>query len=233
MCSPRMSTYPAAQGFNASDSDARAQTIADQTMRAMGGYENWQSTRFIHWNFFGSRTLLWDKHTGNVRIESQKDDFRAIVNVNKLKGQVMKDGMRVTQPDSLNKYLKRAHDIWINDSYWLVMPFKLKDSGVTLKYVEEQTDPSGNKLDVVSLTFNDVGVTPQNKYHVFIDQSTHLVSKWAFYPTVDTEDPRFETPWKNYEQHGNILLSGDRGGDYQLTDVWVKDEVDPKLFSEL
>lgn len=37
-------------------------------------------------------------------------------------------------PDTLAADLQAAYRAWINDSYWFVMPYKLKDSGVTLRY---------------------------------------------------------------------------------------------------
>ena len=48
---------------------------------------------------------------------------------------------------------------WINDTYWLVMPFKLKDSGVTLKYVGDGKTQAGDDADVLAMTFKNVGVT--------------------------------------------------------------------------
>lgn len=46
------------------------------------------------------------------------------------------------------------------------MPYKLKDSGVTLKYKGEGQTEEGEPAQVLVLTFKDVGVTPQNKYEV-------------------------------------------------------------------
>ncbi len=126
---------PAADGFNLAGSDAKAIEIADNVMKAMGGRKNWDKTRYITWNFFGNRRHTWDKWTGDVRIEGVKDKSVSIINVNKNTGKIFRNGALVTNSDSLTKYIKSAKGAWINDSCWLLMPFKLKDSGVTLKYV--------------------------------------------------------------------------------------------------
>lgn len=77
---------PPAQGFNAAASDARAINIADSVMLAMGGRRAWDNTRLLQWEFFGRRTLLWDKSTGDVRIEIPADSAVYIVNIRDLSG---------------------------------------------------------------------------------------------------------------------------------------------------
>src|SRR5690606_7211769 len=135
---------------------------------------SWDKTRYIAWNFFGVRDLIWEKSTGNVRINIPEDALEIIVNVNSLEGMAQKDGQSIQNADSLVKYMEMGKNIWINDSYWLVMPFKLKDSGVTLKYLGEDLTAAGDSAQVVVLTFQNVGNTPQNKYHVYIDKETKL-----------------------------------------------------------
>ena len=223
---------PAAEGFNISASDQKAINIADAVMTAMGGRKNWDESRFISWDFFGSRKLWWDKHTGNVRVESQKEDYTVLVNIYDLSGKVKKNGVEISHPDSLAKYLEKGKNAWINDSYWLVMPFKLKDTGVTLKYLRQDTTQTGELADVLQLTFEKVGETPQNKYEVFVDKESRLVTQWTFYANADDPEPRFTTAWKDYKRYGKILLSGDRGNGYLLKDIKVEDSMPERLFRE-
>lgn len=226
---------PAAEGFDAQNSDKKAIEIADAVMKASGGRKSWDETRLIAWTFFGRRKLYWDKKTGDVRIDYNNGKFKALVNVygkegEALKGKVMKDSVEVTQADSLQKYLKRAKSIWINDMYWLCMPFKLKDSGVTLKYTREDTVQNGKKADVLTLTFKEVGDTPENKYEVYVDQETKLVAKWAYYPKASMDTARFAMPWLNYQKYGNLMLSDDRGR-AKLSDIKVLEAVPEKLLT--
>ena len=223
---------PAAEGFDLEGSDEKAIAIADEVMEAMGGRANWDATRYIQWTFFGFRTLTWDKLEGRVRIDSPRDSMTYLVNIFDNTGKVFKAGEEMTHPDSLEKYVPRGKNIWINDSYWLVMPFKLKDSGVTLTYIGEDTTQSGEVSQLLELHFKDVGVTPQNKYRVWVSQTEKLVNQWAYYPEAADSMPRFVMPWLEYQTYGSIKLSGSRG-ERKLDNISVMDTLENAVFETL
>jgi hypothetical protein len=218
-----------AEGFNVSGSDQKAIEIADQVMEAMGGRQAWDTTRYITWNFFGNRSLLWDKQTGDVRIDSHRDSTIYLINIYNNTGKVMQNGTEISA-DSLQKYVDRGKGIWINDSYWLVMPFKLKDSGVTLTYKGEDTIMGGNAADVLKMQFENVGNTPQNKYDIYVEKDSRLVKQWAYYKEAAMDTPNFVTPWNDYQKHGSILLGGNRG-DREITEIKVLDNVPAEAFT--
>ncbi len=222
---------PPAAGFNAVDSDPSAIAIADEVMQAMGGRKAWDETRYIAWTFFGRRQLLWDKYTGNVRIDIPADSSVFLVNVHSRTGKVLLKGQELTHPDSIAKYVDRAESIWINDSYWLVMPFKLKDSGVTLKYLGAGATSDGQEADVLQLTFEGVGKTPENKYHVYVGKAPRLVIQWDYYQKFTDEKPQISNPWADYRNYGHILLSGERGRG-KLTQIGVYEEVPESFFKD-
>jgi hypothetical protein len=215
------------------NSDPAAVELADSIMEAMGGWENWNNTRFISWNFFGRRDLIWDKKQERVRIESPDDSITYLVNLSPLTGKVWVKGQELPPGDSLNNMLKRGKSIWINDSYWLVMPFKLKDSGVTLKYLGEDTLQTGLPCNVLQLTFENVGDTPQNKYQIYVDLADNLVKQWAYYSDANQDSANFVRPWDNYKKYGNILLSADRSDDGGPKNVKVQDTINEKIFTSL
>ncbi len=220
---------PPAEGFDQEGSDLLATLLADKAMQAMGGRAAWDNTRYLSWNFFGRRTHTWDKWTGDIRIEVPEIETTILMNINTKEGKVMKAGTQLT--DSLDYYLDRGYGLWVNDSYWLVMPYKLKDSGVTLKYLREDTTMTGASADVVLLSFKDTGLTPQNVYEVWVDTDSKLVTQWAYFPDSSTLDPQFITPWADYKKYGEILLAGNRGK-YELTDIQVLDEVPEGTFTD-
>ncbi|MCJ8166889.1 hypothetical protein MKJ04_18740 [Pontibacter sp. E15-1] len=233
MCQPnneQAKGNPPMEGFNEAASDAKAIQLADSVMAAQGGRQSWDNTRYIAWNFFGNRKLLWDKATGDVRVEYLKEDAKTLVNINTGEGKVYRNGTELTQPDSVAKYLQRGKEAWVNDSYWLVMPYKLKDSGVTLKYLGEETTQAGQPADVLQLTFDKVGVTPENRYKVFVDKETKLVSQWAYFPSANDTVPAFVMPWQDYKMYDGIKLSGDRG-QAKITDIQVLKEVPKEAFT--
>lgn len=212
---------PHAEGFNVEESDAEAIMIADSVMNAMGGRKAWDNTEVIKWNFFGRRTLDWDKKHNTVAINLISDSILIDLDMSKMAGKVFFKGVQQTEPDTLAKYLERGKTIWINDSYWLVMPYKLKDSGVTLKYSGTDTTAAREPAHVLSLTFDNVGVTPDNKYEVLVSQNDYLVKEWRFFTQATDTIPRFTSPWEEYRQYGQILLSGNRGRS-QLSEISVR-----------
>ncbi len=214
-CSPKTTPpFPTVRTEEASKvpvSDAKAVAIADEVMQAMGGKQAWDDTRYLSWNFFNRRKLVWDKQAGLCHIEWTTRPQKIIVNLNNGTGKVRLNGIEQTHPDSLAKYLDIGKKVWINDSYWLVMPFKLKDPGVTLKFLGESQTESGEAADLLQMTFAGVGVTPDNKYHVWVDKKTRLVTQWAFFEKFSDEKPGLVNPWGGYKRCGKILLSPDRG----------------------
>jgi hypothetical protein len=221
---------PPAAGFDTAGSDAAAIAFADRAMEAMGGRKAWDETRYLSWRFFvpqPGRTHVWDKWTGNLRY--QNGTTLTLMNINTKEGSVWKDGQKVEDKAELAKLLQQGYEAWVNDSYWLFMPYKLKDSGVTLKYKSEGTTDDGKPADILQLTFKNVGVTPQNKYDVWVDKASGLVTQWAYYLNNTDAEPKFKTPWANWTKHGKIMLSGDRGK-MQLTEIAVYDQLPESVF---
>ena len=236
---PAADDNPPAEGFNLEGSDAKAIAIADAVMEKMGGRKAWDDTRYIAWKFFGFRMHYWDKHSGNIRVEFNSREGEHVVllaNLNTKQGQAWIDGEEITEPEKLAEMMKNALSAWINDAYWLVMPYKLKDSGVTLKYAGEKDMEDGRAADVLQLTFDSVGNTPENKYEVFVAKDSGLVEQWSFFSSSADDEPRMTTPWQNWERHGNILLSADRGmrrgQPSRHTDVGVFETLPESVFTD-
>ncbi|TXF91029.1 hypothetical protein FUA23_04285 [Neolewinella aurantiaca] len=229
--------YPAAEGFNAAGSDGRALRLADSIVKYHGGWEAYANTRYFTWNFFGARTLLWDKLEKRVRISMQGDSTIYLVDfsdADNLKGKVKKNGVEVTDPEELAAELTKGHSMWINDSYWLVQHFKLKDSGVTLKYGGEvRTDPQAVRPSyILDMTFEKVGNTPQNMYRLYVDKVTWRINTWQFFRDAKDEEPAMETPWNDYLPYNGLVLSGDRGGRFQLSAIGVLNSVRDAEFTD-
>jgi hypothetical protein len=59
---------------------------------------------------------------GDVRIENPSANQVILVNINTLKGKVYENGTLVQDETKVNGLLEKGKALWINDSYWLVMP---------------------------------------------------------------------------------------------------------------
>lgn len=221
------STNPPADGFDLAGSDAKAIEIADDVMEALGGRENWDATRFVSWRFFGKRFHVWDKWTGNIRVED--NDLTILMNIDTKEGRAWRDGTEITDETELGKALERGMALWINDSYWVFMPYKLKDTGVTLKYVGAGKTSEGADAEILQLTFADVGVTPENRYLVYVDSQTMHVVQWDYFENASDGEPGMSTPWHNWQTHGGIMLSDGRGKGSH-TDIAVFDSLPASVF---
>ena len=118
--------------------DAKAQGIAQAMMKEMGGQDAWNQAHFVRYDFrvsaggktVADRSHLWDKRTGRYRLETvDKNGARQVVLFNTA------DAQSPAKPE-----VKQAYATFINDMYWLAMPWKWMDAGVHLKYL-------GNKAD--------------------------------------------------------------------------------------
>jgi hypothetical protein len=110
------------------------------------------------------------------------------------------------------------------------MPYKLKDSGVTLKYLGQDMTEEGLPAHLLELTFRDVGVTPDNRYQVWVDIHTSLVRQWSFYREASATEPGFVMPWSNWRQYGRIWLADDFGR-RRHSDVAVFDQLPAQVYS--
>ena len=232
--SPSPAANPPAPGFDAAGSDPEAIELADRVMDRMGGREAWDSARYLTWNFFGRRRHLWDRATGRLRLEGTDresgEPYVVLMNLDTKDGRAWRAGAQVDDPEELASLLDGAEAAWINDSYWLLMPYKLKDSGVTLRYLGESSTEDGRAAEVLELTFREVGRTPQNKYHVYVARDSGLVEQWDYYADASDPEPTIRGPWSDWRPYGRILLSGDRGG-REITEIAVFDQLPDALFA--
>ena len=206
----------AAPLLDAAQTDPKAKALAQKVLDNMGGRKGWNDTRYLAWTF-NDQYQIWDKKQNRFRWEM--GNMVAIVNTQTREGKVYREGKELQDPEEKRKILDRAYALFINNSYWLVMPFKLQDPGVTLKYVGEVVTMDGAQADVLEMTFEEVGLTPQNKYRVWVDREKGLVSQWAFFRNYTDDSPTFIRRWSNYKDYGKIKLASDRSNpqsDFEL-----------------
>ena len=209
----------------------KATELIEASEKAMGGREAFNKIRHLNWNFFGARVLTWDKYTGDVRIDFQKENSVYLFNINTPGGKFLKEGVEVTDPTEKAELYKKGREIWINDSYWLIMPWKMKDEGVTTTYLGQKNSPLDELSDVIEMTFAPTaGVTPDNKYLVYLNPETHLVSAWSYFPSQEDAAPRFTMPWLDYIEYEGVLISANRG-ERKLSPVHVYSKLSKKIYT--
>lgn len=206
-----------AQETEIEDPDARR--IHARMMEAMGGEDAWDRTRYLEFDWLVARpegeplrrSHRWDRWTGRHRVEAPSDGGAMVAVFDSdepADGRVWIGGSEVTgaRADSL---LRRANAMYVNDSYWLVMPYKWTDPGAHLAYLGRKTDDGGESWEVVELSFEPgVGLTPRNVYHAWVDPETWLMERWYHFRR-EGADP-LVTDWTEWVPCGPIRLARDR-----------------------
>lgn len=196
----------------------KAAALADATLEGMGGAKAWNETRFLRFDFAverGGKTVVsrahtWDKWTGRYRLEAKTkagDPYVVLMNVATKEGVAYLKGARLNGPEE-KQYVEQAYGTWVNDTYWLIMPYKLKDPGVNLADAGELKTKDG-EWDKMLLTFDGVGLTPKDKYWVYVNRKTNLVDRWDFVLNGE-KGPASTFEWTEWKKHGSIMLAAER-----------------------
>ena len=200
----------------AAANDPRAEQVGHAMIDAMGGQAGWDHARYFRFDFtvvrdgkkVASFSHYWDRYTGRYRVEGEDPGgvpWKAYFNVNTREGDYWVNGAK-TEGDARAKGLERAYGRFINDTYWLLAPWKIFDPGVSLEYVGEAQGVSGNPCDEIKLSFGNVGLTPKDLYWMDIDRATHHLDRWKFVLNGGN-DPPTQVAWKEWKRIGGIDLS--------------------------
>jgi hypothetical protein len=193
-------------------SDAHAIAIANQVMDALGGETRWSQLHGLRWAFEvsvhdtikSSRHHSWDKQAGWHRVEGVTRAGKKFLFIEQLgtgHGMAWMEGKPITG-DSLSKLVAYAKSMWTNDTYWMLMPYKLRDPGVTLRDAGEKRE--GTKTyDKIALSFNHVGETPGDHYWIYVNRANHRIEKWDMILEGD-KPPAQSWTWDDWTQKDGL-----------------------------
>ena len=154
----------------------------------LGGKDVFYQTRYVQFTFqleregkiASQREHLWDRFEGRSKLQwrdREKDtDYLTYFNTNTRKGTVYKNKIEITGSGA-TELLDKSYAWYINDSYWLLAPAKLEDPGLNLSIDKERSQQSGQT--VLHLTFENVGLTPGDRYWLYIDHQGKI-GQWEF-----------------------------------------------------
>jgi len=199
-----------------------AETAARRTLDAMGGADAFARLRTLRFDFVvlkqgteaGRWAHVWDRHDGRYRLEGARGGKKLVVlfNVNDHGTpsagafRAWSEGVEVRDEAERTKLAEFAYDRFINDTYWLLMPAKMLDSGVNLASDGEATE-GGRSFDRVRLTFDKVGLTPGDTYRAWIARDSGLMEKWDFVLEGQKESDRATFLWQEWKPVGPVRLS--------------------------
>jgi hypothetical protein len=230
--------------------DPKAVEVERAMVQAMGGEDAWNATHFVRFDFKlnAGGTLkqdnahLWDRKDGRYRIERRLKGAKHEVDLFNIaeyerdkSGAVYVDGKKL-EGDQARKLLEGAYRSYINDTWWLCMPWKWMATGANLKYIG--TKARGREtFDVVEITFGHVGLTPGDMYHAFVSQKSHLMTHWEYTLSPESPVPVKQDSWDwEYGDFHGVKLATNHIDPHKVTinmgDVRVLDQVDDGFFTD-
>ena len=211
----------------------KALEVAEQLMDALGGRANWDGTQFIKFRFIRGEfdvTLTWDKWTGRYRLDATTEDgqpYVVLMNVETREGVAYVDGRALVGQEN-DALVQQAAQIWKGETYWFLMPFKLRDPGVVLRY---QGEEDGATYDVVHVSFDGPDMRA-DQFWAYVNQETHLMDKWRFRLEQGAEGAFW---WKNWERYGPLMLStlreNDAGATIRMEEIVVANTMPDAVFT--
>jgi hypothetical protein len=212
-----VATVATGLGHAAEKRDPAAVAVAQHTLEAMGGAKSFEALRTLRFDFVVEREgkemarirHVWDRWDGRYRVEGRNKEGKptlTLFNVQKRgEGRAWVDGKELAG-EELKAALERGYGRFINDTYWLLMPAKMLDPGVSLAS-EGTTTVDGKTYDVVKLTFDGVGMTPQDTYWAYVSKDTGLMERWDMVLTGQDAKDRSTFMWEDWRPIGAVRLS--------------------------
>lgn len=172
-------------------------TTAEKIAQAHG-IDNWKKINLIEFTFnvdkdssHFERSWSWYPKTDDIGLISTKDTI-------------------TFNRKSVDSVSLNADKGFINDKFWLLVPFQLvwdKNTTIT-ESVMEVAPISKKKLNKITLTYgNEGGYTPGDAYDIYFD-SDYMIREWVF-RQGNSEEPSMTTTFENHEDFNGIKIAKD------------------------
>ena len=175
---------PLPKGEQGKEADA----LATKMLNALN-YEAYENTEKIEWNFRNDHFYKWNKQENIVAISWA--NYKVILHTNNpKKTEVFIDDKKVENTE----IIKKATDFYNNDSFWLVAPYKVFDTGTERRIVKY------DGKDALLITYTSGGSTPGDSY-LWILNENHLPTSFKMWTNIIPIGGLSATwsDWKNTE----------------------------------
>ena len=170
-------------------------TIAEKIAQA-NGFDYWQNANIVEYTFnvdrgnsHFERSWSWRPKSDQVQLITDKDT----VNYNR---------------KSIDSLSMAADQSFINDKFWLLVPFQLVwDGGTTISEpIKEAAPISKTEMNKITLTYgNEGGYTPGDAYDLYYGED-FIINEWVF-RKGNSEEPTMATTFEDYEVFKGVKIA--------------------------
>ena len=165
-----------------------ADTLATKMLKALN-YDAYENLEILEWSFREKHFYKWNKKEHIVAVSW--DNNKVILHTNEIEeSEVFINDQKIENKE----ILLQARDFFNNDSFWLVAPYKVFDSGTERRIVNYE-----NK-DALLITYRSGGSTPGDSYLWVLDKKYVPVSykMWTSIIPIGGVSATW-SDWKNTE----------------------------------
>ena len=139
----------------------KAEQLAQSMLDALD-YKAFENTSYLEWTFKNKHHYKWQKNEGTCIV--QWKDFKVDLDLNKpSESKVYIHSFKI-DGEQAKELISEATNYFNNDSFWLVAPYKVFDSGVERSIVKTETGDNA-----LLITYTSGGTTPGDSYLWFLD----------------------------------------------------------------
>lgn len=160
------------------------------------GFQNWKNVSEIQFTFnverdttHFERSWNWNPKTDDIRLISKNDTV-------------------VYNRKSVDSTSMNADKAFINDKFWLLVPFQLVwDTSATISESSITEAPiSKTQLNKITITYpNEGGYTPGDAYDLYF-RDDFLLKEWI-YRKGNSAEPSLIATWEDYEDFNGIKIA--------------------------
>lgn len=180
---------------NVKTENAKADALANEVLKAIN-HNAYKKTKNLSWSFAGKRHFKWDKEHHVVDVSW--DTVRVNLHPDYLEeSTVYYNDIEQERKDST--LIKKAWDIFNNDSFWLVAPHKLFDDGTIrcIKIIDNK--------EALLVKYTKGGTTPGDSYLWILDENNLPISFKMYVPSMKLDG--VNATWQNWitTESGTLL----------------------------
>lgn len=175
----------------------QADALATKMLKALNE-EAYLNTDYLEWTFTNKHHYKWYK-TNNT-CEVSWDQITVILDFANSNNSKVFAGQQEYNGVEKQDYINKAHHYFNNDSFWLVAPYKVFDTGVERRLVKTEEDK-----DALLVTYTSGGTTPGDSYLWHFDDTGKPKSYQMWVDILPIEG--LEATWNNWitTQSGAML----------------------------